>query len=77
MTEVTRWIKSIDIDLDMCNGCKMCVDACFVDVIRWNDEERKPIAAYEEDCVWGLACEIICPVKCIEVVPIIPEPLIE
>jgi len=64
---------SINIDPDMCNGCKTCVDACFVDVIRWDDKEERPIAAYPEDCVWCYACEIACPVQCIEVIPTMPE----
>ncbi len=59
----------IKIDKDMCNACKMCVDACFVDVFRWDDKEERPIAAYKEDCVWCFACEMACPVQCIKVVP--------
>lgn len=62
----------IEIDRDMCNSCKTCVDACFVDVFRWDAKEEKPIAAYPEDCVWCLACEMVCPVQCIEVIPTIP-----
>jgi NAD-dependent dihydropyrimidine dehydrogenase PreA subunit len=57
----------IEIDMDLCNRCKTCVDACFVDVFRWDGKEEKPIAAYPEDCVWCYACEMACPVKCIEV----------
>ncbi len=68
----------IEIDMDLCNGCRTCVDACFVDVFRWDSKEKKPIAAYSEDCVWCYACELACPVKCIEVKPIgmrhIPAP---
>jgi NAD-dependent dihydropyrimidine dehydrogenase PreA subunit len=65
-------MNSIKIDRDLCNGCKTCVDACFLDVIRWDDKAESPIAAYPEDCVWCLACEDACPVQCIEVVPTIP-----
>lgn len=63
----------VKIDLDVCNKCKMCVSACFVDVIRWDEKEEVPIAAYPEDCVWCYACEIACPVQCIEVVPGTPR----
>ena len=69
------WVKKIDIDLDKCKSCKMCVNACFVDALRWNEADKKPVAAYPEDCVWCLACEAACPAQCIEVVPNIPAPL--
>ncbi len=70
-----RWVKEIKIDQDACSGCKMCINACFVDVIRWDEKQQKPIAAYPEDCVWCLACEANCPVQGIEVIPVIPAPL--
>jgi NAD-dependent dihydropyrimidine dehydrogenase PreA subunit len=70
-----NWVKKIDIDLDKCKGCKTCVNACFADVLRWNEDEKKPIVAYPEDCVWCLACEAACPAQCIEVIPNIPVPL--
>ena len=70
-----NWVEKINIDQDTCNGCKMCMNACFVDALRWDDEQQKPIAAYPEDCVWCLACEAACPVQCIEVIPVVPAPL--
>lgn len=70
-----NWVKEIKIDLDSCQGCKSCMKACFADVIRWDDAEDKPVAAYTDDCVWCLACEEACPVNCIEVIPNIPAPL--
>ena len=70
-----NWVKEINIDLDSCKGCKSCMNACFVDVIRWDEENEKPIVAYPEDCVWCLACEVACKEQCIEVIPNIPAPL--
>jgi adenylylsulfate reductase subunit B len=76
MTVPKNWVKEIQINLDACKGCKTCMNACFADVIRWNETDEKPIAAYPEDCVWCLACEVACPAQCIEVIPNIPAPLI-
>jgi NAD-dependent dihydropyrimidine dehydrogenase PreA subunit len=75
MTEPENWVKEIRINLDDCKGCKTCVNACFADVLCWDDVNEKPIAAYPEDCVWCLACEAGCSAQCIEVVPNIPAPL--
>ena len=69
------WVKEVKIDLDACTSCKMCVSACFVDVLRWDAEAERPVASYPEDCVWCLACEVSCPVNAIEVVPVVPAPL--
>jgi adenylylsulfate reductase subunit B len=69
------WVKEIKIDLDSCKSCKLCVNTCFLDVIRWDDVKNKPVAAYTEDCVWCLACEVACPEQCIDVIPNIPAPL--
>ena len=75
MKKPENWVKKIDINLEECKKCKTCVNACFADVLRWNEAEKIPVVAYLEDCVWCLACEAACPVHCIEVVPNIPAPL--
>ena len=36
-TQTINWIKEIIIDMDACKGCKSCMNACFVDVIRWDE----------------------------------------
>ncbi len=59
----------IEIKTEECTGCKTCVEACFVDVLRWDDAGEKPVAAYAQDCVWCFTCEIHCPVQCIHVMP--------
>jgi NAD-dependent dihydropyrimidine dehydrogenase PreA subunit len=70
-----NWIKEIKIDFTGCKSCKACMNACFADVIRWDENKKKPVVAYPEDCVWCLACECACPEKIIEVIPEIPAPL--
>ena len=59
----------IKIDIDLCTECGSCVDACFVDVIRWNEEKSKPFAAYPEDCQTCYVCEKVCPADAVEVIP--------
>ncbi len=74
-TTPKNWVERIEIDQDACTGCKLCVGACFLDVLRWDDTQGRPLAAYPEDCVWCLACEAACQVGAINVVPVIPAPL--
>jgi NAD-dependent dihydropyrimidine dehydrogenase PreA subunit len=74
-TKTLNWVKEIKIDLACCKSCKSCMNACFADVIRWDEKTKKPVVAYPEDCVWCLACECACPEQCIEVIPNIPAPL--
>ncbi|MDR0851904.1 MAG: 4Fe-4S dicluster domain-containing protein [Clostridiales Family XIII bacterium] len=50
-----------------CTGCKLCYKACWLDVIRWDAEKKRPIAAYPEDCVDCNFCEVCCPTKAIHV----------
>jgi NAD-dependent dihydropyrimidine dehydrogenase PreA subunit len=55
------------VNQEKCIGCKICYKACFVDVIRWDEENKKPIIAYPKDCVHCTYCEALCPKECIEV----------
>lgn len=59
----------VKIDVSSCNGCRTCMNACFLDVIRWDNKEKRPIVAYMDDCVACNACEAWCPQKCITVEP--------
>jgi NAD-dependent dihydropyrimidine dehydrogenase PreA subunit len=70
-------MHTIKIDMDKCNGCKLCYKACFVDVIRWDGTAKKPIAKYREECAACNWCELSCPVNAIEVIPDYPEPIPE
>jgi NAD-dependent dihydropyrimidine dehydrogenase PreA subunit len=62
----------IEIDKESCTGCKTCVKACFIDILRWDEASKKPIAAYQSECVWCFTCEINCPAHCINVIPDMP-----
>lgn len=68
---------NIVIDYDKCTGCKLCVKACYVDVITWNAAEKKPEAKYPEECATCSWCELSCPEGAIQVIPVNPVPIPE
>ena len=57
----------IKVDKEICTGCKICYKACWMDVIRWDETENRPVAAHPEDCVECNYCEICCPEDAIQV----------
>jgi len=57
------------IDEGQCNGCGICIDSCSMDVIRMDEERKKAIAQYPEDCTLCALCEIDCPQHAIYVAP--------
>ncbi len=57
------------IDSETCSGCKSCVEACPLDVIRFDESKKIATIAYPEDCVFCMACENHCPLGCIYVSP--------
>ncbi|SHO59289.1 4Fe-4S dicluster domain-containing protein [Vibrio quintilis] len=59
----------IQIDKTRCSGCKSCYRACWVDVIRWDEENDCPLIAYPEDCVECGVCELSCFPQAIQVIP--------
>ena len=63
------------IDKEKCIGCKKCINACLMDVIRWDEAEKKPVIAYPIDCYCCYHCEIGCPVKAIYVNPVPLHPV--
>ena len=55
------------IDENLCIGCRICVDVCAEDVLRFDKEKGKPTIAYPRDCLGCGACAWFCPEHCIEV----------
>ena len=56
-----------NIAQEICNGCGICVAICPQDVIRMDENTKKAAIKYRDDCVACWACEVFCPVECIEV----------
>ena len=64
-----RTKHKIEFDESKCTGCQICYKACFVDVIRWDAEAKRPVFQYVEDCEHCNYCEIKCPASAIKVIP--------
>jgi NAD-dependent dihydropyrimidine dehydrogenase PreA subunit len=59
----------IKVDEDKCSACKSCFKACWIDVIRWDEDNDKPVIAYPEDCVECGFCEVSCKEQALTVNP--------
>ena len=59
----------IEFSPEKCIGCQMCYKACFVDVIRWDAEAKKPVFKYVEDCEHCFVCQSVCKREAIVVMP--------
>jgi len=67
-----EYMNKIIINKEICNGCKLCFKSCFVDVIKWDAEVKRPVVAYPEDCVQCMVCEANCPQEALRVVEDLP-----
>ena len=64
------------IDTDLCNGCGICVDTCWMDVLRIDENTGKAIIKYISDCLACTFCELDCPENAIFASPVKnPQPL--
>ncbi|NLP18338.1 MAG: ferredoxin family protein [Firmicutes bacterium] len=50
----------IDINLDWCKGCGICIAFCPTKVFDVS-ADNKPLVARPEDCIQCMLCEIRCP----------------
>ena len=64
---------AIAVDFDICVAAGACVEACPVNVFEWLDtlghpaSEKKADPLRESECVFCMACEIVCPPVAIKV----------
>jgi NAD-dependent dihydropyrimidine dehydrogenase PreA subunit len=57
------------IDIELCNGCGICVESCPMDVIRIDEKTGKAVVTYPEDCTLCNWCELDCPQTAICISP--------
>lgn len=60
-------MNKVIVDKEKCIGCKTCYKACFIDVIRWDEEKKLPVIVYPEDCVNCMYCQASCPTDAITI----------
>jgi NAD-dependent dihydropyrimidine dehydrogenase PreA subunit len=61
----------VQINLELCNGCGICVKSCPADVIRMNTENKVAIILYPEDCVVCCWCIAECPQEAVIISPVV------
>lgn len=62
-------LGKLSVDTEKCVKCQMCTHVCLTNVIGWDEELGKPVAAYPEDCKLCLICEAYCPSEAITIIP--------
>ncbi|MEC4175284.1 4Fe-4S binding protein [Adlercreutzia sp. R7] len=72
----TRIFGDVEVDVEKCSGCSMCVMFCPTDALRKSlDKHPEEGKAYMEfsvaDCVQCNLCADACLKKCIEVIPVV------
>lgn len=53
--------------IEGCIGCEMCIEACPVDVIRFDKDSNRAVVKYPEDCQVCNLCVVYCPVGAIKI----------
>jgi NAD-dependent dihydropyrimidine dehydrogenase PreA subunit len=60
----------VKVDWSLCYGCEKCITACPTNVFITTTDTRGMVVVdpiRETDCILCLVCEIVCPVKAINI----------
>lgn len=75
---MAKAVGSIEIDIELCKGCDLCVQVCPVDVLEMSTELNRLGFRYPillDGCTGCEMCALICPDFCItEVYRNVPGP---
>ena len=59
--------NAIKIDYNRCISCEKCYDLCPMDVYIWDEKNKTPGVAYEEECYFCGICFMECPKRAIDI----------
>jgi len=59
------------IDPVLCNGCGICVKSCPADVIKMDEDSKKAVIQYPQDCVICCWCFVECPEDAVFISPVV------
>lgn len=62
-------MNKIIVNEELCVGCQICFKSCFIDVIKWDAQKKKPVIKYPEECVQCGFCEMNCPKRALKMEP--------
>ena len=62
-------MNKIIVSKELCIGCQICYKSCFIDVIKWDAENKRPVIMYPEECVQCGFCEMNCPKRALKMEP--------
>ena len=60
--KVRAYYRTVEIDEEICSGCKKCIEVCPMDVFAPNPEkDGSPIVLYPDECQFCGECVEDCP----------------
>jgi NAD-dependent dihydropyrimidine dehydrogenase PreA subunit len=60
-------MNRVQVDSQLCEGCRLCVDACPTDVFRMDEVAGIAVPTYPDDCCACLLCVEDCPTGAITI----------